>query len=51
VTGGSELGGKVTVIMKGVGVTELDEDKLNPQLDTSRAAARIRKMNFGTWQL
>jgi hypothetical protein len=42
---GSGLGGKVDVIviMKGVGVTELGAGNFKPQLETAKAAVRIRK--------
>ncbi len=48
---GSELGGKVAVIMKAVGETESGVDKLKLQLEASRAAVDIMKINFFTRQL
>ena len=51
VAGGNELGGKVTVMTKSVGVEELEGEKFKPQLETSRAAGRIKKMALCTGQL
>jgi len=51
VAGGSELGGKVAVIMKPVGEAESGVDKLRLQLDASRAAVDIMKIIFFTRQL
>jgi len=51
VDGGSELGGKVAVIMKPVGEAESGVDKLRLQLDASRAAVDIMKIIFFTRQL
>jgi hypothetical protein len=51
VDGGSELGGRVAVIMKAVGEAESGADKLKLQLETIRAAVDIMKIIFFTRQL
>jgi hypothetical protein len=48
VAGGNGLGGRVAVMIKVVGVEESGEDKLKSQLETKRAAVRIKKRKLRT---